>query len=161
MKDVLNYLGIKINCICRQERGFAIGLAGYGLLCIYKEKEGQYKLESSSKIQNRDCQSIHCISSSHDNSHIAVVAKIRRKFVSESHENNNSDDNTILEVFIFNSSLVNAIKVSYKEPFEFLDEHGPHSQAITHMSICPTKSLLGTLSEDKTLKFWNYTSSDK
>lgn len=64
-------------------------------------------------------------------------------------------------MFIFNSSLVNAIKVSYKEPFEFLDEFGPHSQAITNMAICPTKSLLGTLSEDKTLKFWNYMSSDK
>jgi len=79
----LSYLGIKINCICRQEQGFAIGLEGYGLLCIYKEKEGKYLLESSSKIQNRDVQSIHCISSSHDNSHIAVVAKIKRKFAAE------------------------------------------------------------------------------
>jgi WD40 repeat protein len=154
-------MGIKINCICKQEHGFAIGLSGYGLLCIYKDKEGSYMLESSSKIQKRDVQSIHCISSSYDNSHIAVVAKIKRKFASEVSEFGEGSQNTILEAFIFNSSLVNAIKVSYKEPFEFLDEHGPHSQAITHMAICPTKSLLGTLSEDKTLKFWNYQSSDK
>jgi hypothetical protein len=86
MNEVLSHLGIKINCICPQEHGFAIGMAGYGLLCIYKDKDGQYVLESSSKIQKRDVKSIHCISSSHDNSHIAVVAKIKRKFADETSE---------------------------------------------------------------------------
>jgi WD40 repeat protein len=161
MRKVLDYLGIRINCVCPQDNGFAIGLAGCGLLCIYKDKEGSYSLESSSKIQNRDVSSIHCISSSNDNSHIVVVAKIKRKFQAERNEMGDLIQSTILEAFVFSSSLVNAIKVSYKEPFEFLDEFGPHSQGITQMALCPTKSVMGTLSEDKTLKLWNYMASDK
>ena len=118
-------------------------------------------MESCSRIQNRDVQSIHCISNSNDNSHIAVVAKVRRKFQYDKADQSKGRSGTVLEAFIFNSSLVNAIKVSYKEPFEFLDEFGPHSQGVTHMALCPTKSILGTLSDDKTLKFWNYLSTEK
>ena len=91
-------------------------------------------MESCSRIQNRDVQSIHCISNSNDNSHIAVVAKVRRKFQHDKADSKGRG-NTVLEAFIFNSSLVNAIKVSYKEPFEFLDEFGPHSQGVTHMAL--------------------------
>ena len=80
MNEFLDYNGISMNCICAQDQGFAVGLSGYGLLCLYREKEGVYFMESCSRIQNRDVQSIHCISNSNDNSHVAVVAKVRRKF---------------------------------------------------------------------------------
>lgn len=162
MRDFLYQFKVRINCICPQENGFAIGMMGSGIVCLYKEKNDKFVLESSSKIQNRDVDFVHSLSSSNDNSHIAVVAKIKKKFKTTSDDTDGARLNTgTLEPFIFNSSLVNAIKVSYKEPFEFIDPYGPHSGNIISVALCPSKSIIGTLSSDKTLKFWNYTASEK
>lgn len=162
MRDILHHLKVRINCICPQENGFAVGIKGSGIVCLFKEKNEKYIMESSSKIQNREVDYIHSLSSSSDNSHIAVVAKIKKKFATTVDDDSSSVTTTgTLEAFIFNSSLVNAIKVSYKEPFEFLDPYGPHSGGIMSLSLCPSKSIIGTLSTDKTLKLWNYTASEK
>ena len=71
------------------------------------------------------------------------------------------DASSKIDLFVFNTGIVDAIKFTYKEPFEPLYEKGSHSGAIIGMGICPTKNILGTLSDDKTLKIWNYTNDQK
>jgi len=164
--ELMNYFmrktGIEINCICKQDNGFAVGLNGCGIISLFKEdKNRSFILENSSKIQKRDVIAIHSLSSSFDNSHIAVVAKLKFKLATTLKNDVLKETDGILDLFVFNSSLVNAIKVSYKEPFVCLNEYGPHSGPIKSIAVAPTKTVMATLSGDKTLKFWNYTASEK
>ena len=56
---------------------------------------------------------------------------------------------------------MDSIKFTYKEPFEALTEKGPHSGAILAIALSPTKNIVGTLSSDKTVKFWSFLSDRK
>jgi WD40 repeat protein len=62
---------------------------------------------------------------------------------------------------IFNSAIVDAIKFTYKEPFEPLFEKGAHSGSIVALALTPTKTIAGTLSTDKSVKFWNFSADQK
>jgi len=66
-----------------------------------------------------------------------------------------------LDIHIFNSAIVDAIKFTYKEPFEPLFEKGAHSGSILALALTPTKTICGTLSSDKKVKFWNFSADQK
>lgn len=157
MDFYMNLVDININCICKQDGGFAVGLNGCGIVSLFKEDKNKvFVHENSSQIMRQEVLKIHSLSSSFDNSHIAVVASIKAKKPRPDAENEG-----ILDLFVFNSSLVTAIKVSYREPFTNINEHGPHHGPIKQIAISPTKSIMASLSGDRTLKFWNYMSTDK
>ena len=65
------------------------------------------------------------------------------------------------DIYVFNSAIVDAIKFTYKEPFDPLFEKGAHSGPIIALSQTPAKSICGTQSNDKTLKLWNFASEQK
>ena len=103
------------------------------------------------------------MSSSFDNSNIAVVALLKGPNATDPHNMIDGEVSIqpILDIFVFNSSLVNAIRVSYKEPFTAVNKYSPHSGPIRAIAVCPTKSVIASLSGDKTFKFWNYSASEK
>lgn len=61
-----------------------------------------------------------------------------------------------LEIYIFNLAVVDAIKTVQKDPFEPLFEQGVHKGTIYDLSVCPTRSLLVSICEDKTAKFIDF-----
>ena len=61
-----------------------------------------------------------------------------------------------MEIYIFNFAVVDAVKTIYKDPFEPVYEKGIHAGAILSTSICPARSILSSLAEDKTLKLWDF-----
>lgn len=76
-------------------------------------------------------------------------------------DHNNYISPTHADICIFNSAIVDAIKFTYKEPFEALFEKGAHSGPIVGLALCPTKTICGTLSSDKSVKLWNFSADHK
>lgn len=156
---------IAINCICKQDNGFAVGLKGIGLISIFKRKREGIVMESSSSIKDREIESIISLSSSSDDSQITAFIKSKSRFgLLQDHQTSEKKSKALqgsLDIFVFNSSLVNAIKISYREPFEPLYQFGTHSGEIIDLVTIPSKSFVATLSRDKTLKFWSFSGEQK
>lgn len=163
-KMVLKDRGISISCLCRQENGFAVGFRGAGMIVVYKKRKDGFSIDSTSTIKNQNIQRICYMSSAQDDNHIVVTAKISNKYNLEAvDDNERKDDNSdgSVEIIIFNSSLVNTIKNSTMEPFEFLYPQGSHSSGVLDVVLPPTKSIAASMSRDKTLKIWQYGGDQK
>lgn len=160
MRYILRKKNIHINSLCGREAGFAVGLHGIGIISLFREDGASYVMESNSQIETGDIDSILHLSSSMDNSHIAVSVRKKRSGVSV---RNVADDASFgnLDIFIFNAQLVDAIKVSYKEPYEPLYEFGAHTGKIQNLAVLPTKLMVGSLGSDETVKFWSFGGEDK
>lgn len=61
-----------------------------------------------------------------------------------------------LELFTFNLAIVEALKSVEKDPFEPLFEKGVHRGQIYNLAITPMRSLMASVCEDRTIKFWDY-----
>ena len=62
---------------------------------------------------------------------------------------------------MFNLAVVDAIKSVQKDPYEPLFDKGVHKGAILDLNICPTRSFLISISEDKTAKLVDFNSEFK
>lgn len=163
-KLILEERKIMISCLCRQENGFAVGFRGIGMVAIYKRKKDNFALDSTSMIKNKYIQRVCFMASAHDDNHIVVTVKLRSRFVLEGHyeaQTAEDDKEGSVEIIIFNSSLVNTIKNSTMEPFEFLYPFGSHSSGVLDLVLPPTKSFAASMSKDKTLKLWQYGGDQK
>jgi hypothetical protein len=65
-------------------------------------------------------------------------------------------DSSKLELTIFNMAMVDAIKTAYKDPFEPIFEKGLQKGAILGIEGSIARSVIVTLAQDKTCKFWEY-----
>ena len=153
-KDVLKDKKVSISCICRQENGFALGFKGVGMISVFKKSKEGFFLDSTSVIRQREIASICSMAASQDDNHIVCSGKLRPQLGRDPGEGS-------LEIFIFNSTLVNTIKNSSLEPFEFLYPHGAHFAGIVDSCVVPSKSIVATMSRDKTFKIWNYSGDQK
>ena len=59
-------------------------------------------------------------------------------------------------LYLFNKAVVDAVKSVHKDPFEPIFEKGAHSGAITKLAVVPSKTLIATLSDDNTMKVWEF-----
>lgn len=165
--EVMKRKKISVNCVCRQEVGFAIGFKGLGMVAIYRKKKdvSYFQIDSVSFIKDREVDTICSLTSSYNDNQIATTVKLRSKFgnfsdvMYDSLGKETSDGS--LEIVIFNSNLVNSIKNASVEPFDFLYPHSTHSQGVTDVALTPSKSLAVTVSKDKTLKFWTYSGDQR
>lgn len=57
---------------------------------------------------------------------------------------------------MFNLAVVDAIRAVQKDPYEPLFEMGVHKGTIVDLSICPTRSILASISDDKTTKIIDF-----
>lgn len=182
IKKALWDTNLHISCVCSRSNGFAIGLNGTGLITLFSEgPEGKFILHSSSKINNQKNLNIQSLASSNDDTYIAVNVNSLPRFLPDKvvtgGEKNDDKKDTVkgtqggeissaksrnhLDLYIFNSAIVDAIKFTYKEPFEPLFEKGAHSGSILSIGLCPTKTIVGSLCDDKTVKFWNFSAEQK
>lgn len=53
-------------------------------------------------------------------------------------------------------AMVDAIKTAYKDPFEPVFEKGLQKGSILNIESCIARSVIVTLAQDKTCKFWEY-----
>lgn len=68
----------------------------------------------------------------------------------------NENKKIACDLYLFNKAVVDAVKSVHKDPFEPIFEKGAHSCVIKKIAICPSKTLLVSLSEDNTLKVWEF-----
>lgn len=157
-KQILKERGIEMACVCKQENGFAVGFKGIGMVAIYKRKKDNYSVDSFSVIKNKNVD-IWCMASAQDDNCIILtvaVYKMRLEDRIKKLKDGIQIKHDSVELVNFSSSLVNTIKNSSMEPFEFLYPHGSHSAGVVKASLIPTKSILGSVSRDKCFKLWQY-----
>lgn len=162
-KKVLAERGIEMSCVCKQENGFAVGFKGIGMVAVYKRKKDSYTIDSCSVIRNKNAD-IWSMSSAQDDNCVVLTVAVYKMRVEDRIKQlslGNVIKHDSIELVNFNSSLVNTIKNSSMEPFEFLYPHGSHSSAVLKAAVIPTKSILGTVSRDKTFKLWQYNGDHK
>jgi WD40 repeat protein len=115
---------------------------------------------------------VYTMSPSTDDTYIAVQCVMQSKTCSSLHSRDHIDPSRLdhsqkevqipnVNLFIFNSAIVDAIKFTYKEPFEPLFEKGTHAGSIINVAITPSKTIMGSLSDDKTFKIWNFQGEQK
>ncbi|KAL4489496.1 hypothetical protein ABPG72_002792 [Tetrahymena utriculariae] len=61
-----------------------------------------------------------------------------------------------IDLYIFNYGVVDVISAAQKDAFEPLFPEGVHKGMVVDCAFCPSKSILLTLSDDKTLKNWEF-----
>ena len=95
--------------------------------------------------------------------YLAVSAVFQQKSVnnneSEGGSENEQDapkDTGRVEIYIFNIAVVDEFRTTYKDPFEPIFEKGVHKGQILNLAVSPTRSILLSLSSDKTCKLWEY-----
>ena len=126
---------------------------------MFKKKKEGFVLDSCSSMKNKNVDMIASMSSSSDDNHIVLTVSMNSKFPNigiDSQYGSSAADQPqgSLELVIFNSSLVNTIKNSSMEPFEFMYQHGSYSQGISGLVVLPSKSIAATMGRDKSLKLW-------
>lgn len=61
-----------------------------------------------------------------------------------------------IDLYIFNYGVADVISATQKDAFEALFPEGVHKGCIVDVSMCPSRSVILTLSDDKTLKTWEF-----
>lgn len=61
-----------------------------------------------------------------------------------------------IDLYIFNYGIAEVISATQKDAFEPLFLEGVHKGTIVDCCVCPSRSILLTLSEDKSLKTWEF-----
>ena len=191
IKRAMHDMHLCVGCCCARTNGFAVGLHGAGIVTLFNENpDGKFYKHSSSHLNEAKNLSIYSLASSNDDTYIAVNTKLSKHghgnlnkedddgnpmdqpLVSPTKKQGNVVDNKAYietdfvtpdhaDISIFNSAIVDAIKFTYKEPFEALFDKGAHSGPIISMALSPTKTVCGTLSNDKTVKLWNFSADHK
>jgi len=166
-----------ISCLEPTSKGFVVGLKKIPAICLFElDKNNELQNLGSFRSREDNVQGISSISTSADDLYLAVsVLSSNRAIVVENNEQESNKKDSLLskfiqsmiqmqeeeskrklDLYIFNKAVVDAVKSVQKDPFEPIFEKGVHNGAIKTVALCPSKTLLVSLADDNTAKFWEY-----
>ena len=112
------------------------------------------------KINDQKFYKFQSISSSEDDMYLALTTlsykSVEVRNTAEGENEPPKEQTYDLDLFIFNKAVVDAVKSSHKDPFEPIFEKGSHHGSILNLEVCPSKILIASLDNQKTIKFWEF-----
>ncbi|KAL4462030.1 hypothetical protein ABPG74_000875 [Tetrahymena malaccensis] len=160
---------ISISCMAKLQRGVAIGFQGSAMLSLYELDSTDKNLvhRGNFPLKEENVMKIHSIDIAPDDMYAVinvlfhqrgnhVAPKIKSDGVFATSEEEKKEQQGKLEIFMFNLAVVDAIRSVQKDPYEPLFDQGVHKGAILDLSVCPTRSFLVSICEDRTAKFIDF-----
>ncbi|EGR28381.1 WD repeat protein [Ichthyophthirius multifiliis] len=159
---------ISVSCMSKFQRGLAIGFQGAQMISLYEfDNQNELVHKGNYYLKEENIQKIHSIDIAPDEMYAVIcilfyprgshqTAKIKSDGVYAISPEEKKEQQGKLEIYMFNLAVVDAIKSVQKDPFEPLFEQGVHKGSILDLSLCPTRSILVSVCEDKTTKFMDF-----
>ena len=168
--------GYSIDCIEPTSKCLVLGLKNIPAICIFElDKNNQVVSLGSFRTREENVTDINSVSTSADDLYLGVSALSSIKTVNiDDGEKASAKKVSVLskfinglaqaqeevkkklDLFIFNKAVVDAVKSVQRDPFEPIFDKGVHSGMIKTIALCPSKTLLASLADDNTIKFWEY-----
>lgn len=162
-----------VNCLGKLQKGVLCGFKGVCMTGIYEvTPQDKIKFSGNNVIKDENAYAVHCIHAAKEDMYSVLSVLFMPRQINASAINKLSvqiaeegkdplqpqpgASQARLEIYLFDLAVADAITNISQDPFEMLVEKGVHQGTILDMSVKPGRSLLASISQDKTAKFWEF-----